>query len=152
MARSPSSLSTARLSFGAFDLDATETLDEVAASRAQNKALCAVVLTDAATRFASEPILREIVEKSHPLRLGRNQRAIIPVKCPAKPVIATLEGHTVADGVAVALWTNMRAVFGVFCRRFGMPMSDGLATRLPRAVGNGRAFGMLLNGRPVQAE
>jgi enoyl-CoA hydratase len=56
----------------------------------------------------------------------------------------------------VALWADMRvasetAVFGVFCRRFGVPMSDGTPTRLPRVVGEGVALDMLLTGRPVHA-
>ncbi|MEC8201404.1 MAG: enoyl-CoA hydratase-related protein, partial [Pseudomonadota bacterium] len=57
----------------------------------------------------------------------------------------------------VALWADMRvasetAVFGVFCRRFGVPMSDGTPTRLPKVVGRSRALDMLLTGRPVRAE
>ena len=76
---------------------------------------------------------------------------------PAKPLIAAVEGYAVAGGLGVALWADMRiasetAVFGVFCRRFGVPMSDGTPTRLPRVVGEGRALDMLLTGRPVKAE
>jgi enoyl-CoA hydratase len=76
---------------------------------------------------------------------------------PAKPLIAAVEGYAVAGGLGVALWADMRvasetAVFGVFCRRFGVPMSDGTPTRLPRVVGQGRALDMLLTGRPIHAE
>ena len=75
----------------------------------------------------------------------------------SKPVIAAVEGHAVAAGLGLALWCDLRvcdetAVFGVFSRRWGVPMSDGTTVRLPRLVGQGRALDMLLTGRPVGAE
>lgn len=74
----------------------------------------------------------------------------------SKPLIAAVEGHAVAGGLGVALRCDMRiadetAVFGVFCRRFGVPMSDGTTVRLPRVIGQGRALHMLLTGEPVDA-
>ncbi len=74
-----------------------------------------------------------------------------------KPVIAAVEGHAVAGGLGVALWADLRvagetAVFGVFCRRFGVPMSDGTPTRLPHVVGRSRALDMLLTGREVRID
>lgn len=74
-----------------------------------------------------------------------------------KPVIAAVEGHAVAGGLEVALWCDLRvaaegAVFGVFCRRFGVPLMDGGTFRLARIVGQGRALDMILTGRPVGAE
>lgn len=74
----------------------------------------------------------------------------------SKPLIAAVEGHAVAGGLGVALRCDVRiadetAVFGVFCRRFGVPMSDGTTVRLPRIVGQGRALHMLLTGEPVDA-
>lgn len=73
-----------------------------------------------------------------------------------KPVIAAVEGHAVAAGLALAVWCDLRvadetAVFGVFCRRFGGPMPNGCTVRLPRIVGEGRALDMLLTGRAVDA-
>jgi enoyl-CoA hydratase/carnithine racemase len=73
-----------------------------------------------------------------------------------KPVIAAVEGHAVAGGLELALWCDLRvasetAVFGVFCRRFGVPLVDGGTVRLPRIVGQGRALDMILTGRPVGA-
>jgi enoyl-CoA hydratase len=73
-----------------------------------------------------------------------------------KPVIAAVEGHAVAGGLEVALWCDLRvaadgAVFGVFCRRFGVPLMDGGTIRLPRLIGQGRALDMILTGRPVGA-
>jgi enoyl-CoA hydratase len=75
----------------------------------------------------------------------------------AKPVIAAVEGHAVAGGLELALWCDLRvaargAVFGVFCRRWGVPLIDGGTVRLPRLVGQGRALDMILTGRPVHAE
>jgi enoyl-CoA hydratase/carnithine racemase len=74
-----------------------------------------------------------------------------------KPVIAAVEGHAVAAGLALAVWCDMRiasdtAVFGVFCRRFGGPMPNGCTVRLPRIIGESRALDMLMTGRPVDAE
>jgi enoyl-CoA hydratase len=73
-----------------------------------------------------------------------------------KPVIAAVEGHAVAGGLELALWCDLRvasetAVFGVFCRRWGVPLIDGGTVRLPRIVGQGRALDMILTGRPVAA-
>ncbi len=73
-----------------------------------------------------------------------------------KPVIAAIEGHAVAGGLELALWCDLRvasetAVFGVFCRRFGVPLIDGGTVRLPRIIGQGRALDMILTGRPVDA-
>ncbi|MEU4512461.1 crotonase/enoyl-CoA hydratase family protein [Nonomuraea wenchangensis] len=73
-----------------------------------------------------------------------------------KPVIAAVAGHAVAGGLELALWCDLRvaeedAVFGVFCRRWGVPLIDGGTVRLPRLVGTSRALDMILTGRPVGA-
>jgi enoyl-CoA hydratase len=73
-----------------------------------------------------------------------------------KPVIAAIEGHAVAGGLELALWCDLRvaseeAVFGVFCRRWGVPLIDGGTVRLPRLIGSSRALDMILTGRPVGA-
>ncbi len=75
----------------------------------------------------------------------------------SKPVIAAIEGHAVAGGLELALLCDMRvasetAIFGVFCRRWGVPLIDGGTVRLPRVVGQGRALDMILTGRPVDAQ
>jgi enoyl-CoA hydratase len=75
----------------------------------------------------------------------------------SKPVIAAVAGHAVAGGLELALWCDLRvaeasAVFGVFCRRWGVPLIDGGTVRLPRVVGMGRALDLILTGRPVGAE
>lgn len=74
----------------------------------------------------------------------------------SKPVIAAVSGHAVAGGLELALWCDLRvaeedAVFGVFCRRWGVPLIDGGTVRLPRLVGTSRAMDMILTGRPVPA-
>lgn len=74
-----------------------------------------------------------------------------------KPVIAAIDGYAVAGGLELALWCDLRvagddAIFGVFCRRFGVPLIDGGSVRLPRTVGMGRALDMILTGRPVRAD
>ncbi len=75
----------------------------------------------------------------------------------SKPVIAAVEGHAVAGGLELALWCDLRiasetAIFGVFCRRWGVPLIDGGNIRLPRLIGHGRAMDMILTGRPVHAD
>lgn len=74
----------------------------------------------------------------------------------SKPVIAAVAGHAVAGGLELALWCDLRvaeedAVFGVFCRRWGVPLIDGGTVRLPRLIGMSRAMDMILTGRPVDA-
>lgn len=74
----------------------------------------------------------------------------------SKPVIAAIEGHAVAGGMELALWCDLRvmaedAVFGIFCRRFGVPLIDLGTIRLPRLIGGSRALDLILTGRPVGA-
>lgn len=73
-----------------------------------------------------------------------------------KPVIAAVAGHAVAGGLELALWCDLRvaeetAVFGVFSRRWGVPLLDGGTVRLPRLIGMSRALDLILTGRPVDA-
>ncbi|TVT60848.1 crotonase/enoyl-CoA hydratase family protein [Amycolatopsis rhizosphaerae] len=75
----------------------------------------------------------------------------------SKPVIAAVSGHAVAGGLELALWADLRvveetAVFGVFCRRWGVPLIDGGTVRLPRLIGESRAMDLILTGRAVDAE
>jgi enoyl-CoA hydratase len=74
-----------------------------------------------------------------------------------KPVIAAVEGHAVAGGLELALWCDMRvaardAVFGVYCRRWGVPLVDGGTIRLPRLIGHSRALDMILTGRGISGD
>ncbi|MHB8333562.1 MAG: crotonase/enoyl-CoA hydratase family protein [Acidimicrobiales bacterium] len=75
----------------------------------------------------------------------------------SKPVVAAVEGYAVAGGLELAIWCDLRvaaadAVFGVFCRRWGVPLVDGGTVRLPRLIGSGRALDLVLTGRSVSAE
>ena len=75
----------------------------------------------------------------------------------SKPVIAAISGYCVAGGLELALWADLRIVeedasFGVFCRRWGVPLVDGGTVRLPRLIGLSRAMDLILTGRPVDAQ
>lgn len=75
----------------------------------------------------------------------------------SKPVIAAVSGYAVAGGLELAVWCDLRvveedAVFGVFCRRWGVPLIDGGTVRLPRLIGHSRAMDMILTGRAVAAD
>ena len=75
----------------------------------------------------------------------------------SKPVIAAVEGWAVAGGLELSLWCDMRvaandAVFGVFCRRWGVPLIDGGTVRLPRLIGESNAMDLILTGRGVSGE
>ena len=100
-----------------------------------------------------DPARRNAVEStgSAPGPMGPTRLAF------AKPVIAAIEGYAVAGGLELALMCDLRvaarsAVFGVFCRRWGVPLIDGGTVRLPRIVGMGRALDLILTGRPVGAD
>ena len=76
---------------------------------------------------------------------------------PSKPAIAAIDGWCLAGGVELALWCDLRiatpvSTFGLFERRWGVPLVDGGTQRLPRVVGMGRALELILTGRPVEAE
>jgi enoyl-CoA hydratase len=75
----------------------------------------------------------------------------------SKPVIAAVEGHAVAGGLELAVWCDLRvaardAVFGVFCRRWGVPLVDGGTVRLPRLIGHSHALDLILTGRGVSGD
>ena len=139
----------------ALDRQSAGDFQEAIATIDANDAIKAVVLTGAGGVFCAGADLTELAAKgaTYPPWAG----AVGPLAKPCeKPVIAAIEGHAVAGGLGVALWADLRvasetAVFGVFCRRFGVPMSDGTPTRLPKVIGRSRALDMLLTGRPVDA-
>jgi enoyl-CoA hydratase/carnithine racemase len=94
----------------------------------------------------TDPVLHPLPSPMGPARLMLS-----------KPVIAAIEGAAVAGGMELALWCDVRimarsAFFGVFCRRWGVPLIDGGTVRLPRIVGDGRANDLILTGRAVSAE
>ena len=92
--------------------------------------------------------------------LNEDMAATAPMGCTrlllTKPVIAAVSGYAVAGGMELALWCDLRVVeetatFGIFCRRWGVPLIDGGTVRLPRLIGQSRAMDMILTGRPVGA-
>ena len=91
-----------------------------------------------------------VVHRTGPGPMGPTRMAL------SKPVIAAVSGYAVAGGLELALWCDLRvaeetAVFGVFCRRWGVPLIDGGTIRLPRLIGQSRAMDMILTGRAVDA-
>jgi len=96
----------------------------------------------------NEDVASEIVGSLGPM--GPSRMAL------SKPVIAAIEGYAVAGGLELAVWCDMRvcasdASFGVFCRRWGVPLVDGGTIRLPRLIGHSHAMYMILSGREVDA-
>src|SRR6185437_11869472 len=120
--------------------------------------LHASVLTGADGTFCAGADLREIAEGRRPPVDPGGTGPMGPTwLLLSKPVIAAIEGHAVAGGLEVALWCDLRvasrnAVFGVFNRRWGVPLIDLGTVRLPRIIGHGRALDLILTGRAVSAE
>lgn len=98
--------------------------------------------------IGTDPQRSNRVERSDHAPMGPTRLTL------SKPVIAAVEGYAVAGGLELACWAELRvaaqdAVFGVFCRRWGVPLLDGGTVRLPRLIGQSRALDMILTGRPV---
>lgn len=138
----PETAAALRAAFAAFEAD---------------EAAAAAVLTGAGGKFCAGFDLKAFAAKGADYDpqgegpMGPTRRTL------SKPVIAAVEGHAVAGGLELALWCDLRvasetAVFGVFCRRWGVPLVDGGTVRLPRLIGQSRALDMILTGRPVGAE
>jgi enoyl-CoA hydratase len=94
---------------------------------------------------------RPVLDAHGPGPMGPSRMAL------SKPLIAAVSGYAVAGGLELALLADLRvveedAVFGVFCRRWGVPLIDGGTVRLPRIIGHGRALDLILTGRAVQAD
>jgi enoyl-CoA hydratase len=138
---------TARQLYDAFKaFDADEGLD-VAILQGRGEAFCAGADLKAISTGSGNPIAPD--GDFGPMGCTRLRLS--------KPVIAAVEGPAVAGGLEVACWCDLRvaaegAVFGVFCRRFGVPLIDLGTVRLPRLIGGSRAMDLILTGRPVEAE
>ncbi len=120
--------------------------------------LAVAVLTGAGGTFCAGADLKAISE-------GRGNRVTIDGEGPmgptrmalSKPVLAAVEGHAVAGGLELACWCDLRvaatdAVFGVYCRRWGVPLIDGGTVRLPRLIGQSHALDLILTGRGVSGD
>ena len=124
-----------------------------------DEARSVAVLTGAGGVFCAGADLKALSEADRTLRLDEEgdgpmgfSRLLL-----SKPVIAAVEGYAVAGGLELALWCDLRiaardAVFGVFCRRWGVPLMDGGTFRLARLIGQSRAMDMILTGRGVSGE
>jgi enoyl-CoA hydratase len=123
-------------------------------------ALAVAILTGASGTFCAGADLKAIAD-------GRGNRveADVTLDGPmgptrmllSKPVVAAVEGHAVAGGLELALWCDLRvaardAVFGVYCRRWGVPLIDGGTVRLPRSIGHSHALDLILTGRGVSGD
>lgn len=121
-------------------------------------ALRVAVLTGAGGVFCAGADLKAVASGAGNLLSEEGDGPMGPTRLTlAKPVIAAVEGPCVAGGLELALWCDLRvaardATFGVFCRRFGVPLIDGGTVRLPRLIGQSRALDMILTGRAVGAE
>jgi enoyl-CoA hydratase len=120
--------------------------------------LSVAVLTGAGGTFCAGADLKGIAE-------GRGNRVAVDGDGPMgptrllldKPVIAAVEGHAVAGGLELAMWCDLRvaaqdATFGVYCRRWGVPLIDGGTVRLTRMIGHSNALDLILTGRGIQGE
>lgn len=142
----------------AVDGPTAEALEHAFAAFDVDDSSAVAVLTGAGGNFCAGADLKGVAE-------GRGNRVAPGGPGPmgptrmmlTKPVIAAVEGYAVAGGLELSTWCDLRvagrsAVFGVFCRRWGVPLVDGGTVRLPRLIGHSRAMDMILTGRPVYAE
>jgi enoyl-CoA hydratase len=124
----------------------------------EDEDLSVAVLTGADGTFCAGADLKGVAD-------GRGNRVTVDGDGPMgptrmlldKPVIAAVEGHAVAGGLELAIWCDLRvaaadAVFGVYCRRWGVPLCDGGTIRLPRLIGHSHALDLILTGRGVSGD
>jgi enoyl-CoA hydratase len=126
----------------------------------QRDDLAVAVLTGAEGTFCAGADLKGVAD-------GRGNRVEVDIALDgpmgptrmllSKPVIAAVEGHAVAGGLELAVWCDLRvaasdAIFGVYCRRWGVPLIDGGTIRLSRLIGHSRALDMMLTGRGVTGD
>jgi enoyl-CoA hydratase len=121
-------------------------------------ALAVAVLTGAGAAFCAGADLKAVAG-GHGNRVAREGDGPMGPSWMllSKPVLAAVEGHAVAGGLELALWCDLRiaardAVFGVYCRRWGVPLIDGGTIRLPRLIGHSHALDLILTGRGVSGE
>jgi len=121
--------------------------------------LSVAVLTGAGGTFCSGADLTAVSDDLRGLHVAVDGDAPLGVSrmLLGKPVIAAVEGYAVAGGLELALWCDLRvaaedAVFGVYCRRWGVPLMDGGTVRLPRLIGHSHALDLILSGRGVSGQ
>ncbi|KIW87527.1 uncharacterized protein Z519_11850 [Cladophialophora bantiana CBS 173.52] len=151
--------STARALYSAFIDFEEDASQKVAVFTGSEGAFCAGAdLVDLTAQSKKDPATLDPLDRDHlqPVQ-DRNCGPMGPSRLQVKkPVIAAVAGHAVAGGLELSLLADMRvveedAIFGVYCRRWGVPLIDGGTVRLQAIVGLGRALDMILTGRPVSA-
>ena len=142
----------------AIDRDTADELADIFERFDADAELHVAVLTGANGKFCAGADLKAI-STGNGNRLAPEGRGPLGVTrmLLSKPVIAAVEGHAVAGALELALWCDMRvaarnATFGVYCRRWGVPLCDGGTVRLPRLIGQSYALDMILTGRGVSGE
>lgn len=142
----------------AVDRDSAQQLADAFRKFEQDEKALVAVLWGANGTFCSGANLKSIAEGQGNRKEVDGDGPMGPTRMQlSKPVIAAVAGYAVAGGLELAVWCDLRvverdAIFGVFCRRFGVPLIDGGTVRLPRLIGLSRALDMILTGRPVTAE
>jgi enoyl-CoA hydratase len=123
-----------------------------------DEALSVAILTGAHGKFCAGGDLKAMLDGGSIAVTPEGNGPLGPTRMLlSKPVIAAVEGHAVAGGLELALWCDLRvaardATFGVYCRRWGVPLCDGGTVRLPRLIGQSHALDMILTGRGVGGE
>lgn len=143
----------------AVDRPTAEALADAFRDFDSDDAASVAVLTGAAGTFCAGADLKQVArgpDARVSLREGDGPMGPTFLKL-SKPVIAAVEGHAVAGGLELAIWCDLRvaaedAVFGVYCRRWGVPLIDGGTVRLPRLIGHSHALDLILTGRGVSGE
>lgn len=146
----------------AVDAETAEALADTFRNFERDARACAAVLCGAGGTFCAGADLTALA--ADPVAESRRLNPDMSRKGPmgpsrmrlSKPVIAAVAGYAVAGGLELACWCDLRvveesAVFGVYCRRFGVPLIDGGTQALPRLIGMSRALDMILTGRSVDA-
>jgi len=137
----------------AVDPDTAAALKSAFIAGEENPGVAVHILTGADGHFCAGADLKAVSEGQRYERTGPMGPSWLSL---TKPSIAAVEGHAVAGGLELAIMCDLRiagesAVFGVYCRRWGVPLIDGGTVRLPRLIGQSRAMDMILTGRPVDA-
>jgi enoyl-CoA hydratase len=142
----------------AVDRETAELLREAFFAFDQDETQSVAILTGRGGTFCAGADLKAVAGRTGGLTLREDAPGPMgPTRhLLSKPVIAAVEGYAVAGGLELALWCDLRvasetAKFGVFCRRWGVPLIDGGTVRLPRLIGHSRALDMILTGREVGA-
>ena len=123
-----------------------------------NEALSVAILTGAGGYFCAGADLKAVASGGGNRTANDGDGPMGPSRMRlSKPVIAAVEGFAVAGGLELSLWCDMRvaardAIFGVFCRRWGVPLVDGGTVRLPRLIGESHALDLILTGRGVSGD